>query len=455
MTQGPVTSLRSRSARRLSLSGAILWFALSYGVAVLGYVGVNAIASRLLGQADFGYFVIATTLSTVIGQLGLMGVHRGGLREAARLSPDDHDSLLLLRRGVRAVNVVSLPLISTITGLVTAALFQGTGAVKLVAGLGMALLVLLGGQQKLWANFLRGFGEVRFASVLEGRSGGALVAISQGVLLLALYILAPHSGLSGALAASAIGFAIPVLVARRRVVSKWAHLPKGGRLTDDLRLVLKRDWRFASNQVGSYLNATVEVWLAGLILTGVGTSNFSAAQRLSLLVIIPLTSLQVVFAPVTSRLVSSGDLPALERLLRTGATVAAGVTAVMWVPMLILPGRMLELVFGDRFGEAAPILVLLTVGNIANVLSGLCGTLLTMSHHEGVVATVQWLAVGVRIVFGVIAVSIGGVLGLGISAATVTVVLFTTMWFTAHRRIGLWTHPTVHLDLRGLRNARG
>jgi uncharacterized membrane protein YfcA len=75
-------------AGRLSLRGSIGWFALSYAGAILGYLAVNAFAARLLDD-EFGYFVIAVTASTLLGQLGLIGVHRGGLREAARLGPDD------------------------------------------------------------------------------------------------------------------------------------------------------------------------------------------------------------------------------------------------------------------------------------------------------------------------------------------------------------------------------
>ena len=63
---------------RLSVWGALVWFAGSYGVALIGYVLINAIASRMLGRQDFGYFVIAITATTLIGQIGLLGVHRSG-----------------------------------------------------------------------------------------------------------------------------------------------------------------------------------------------------------------------------------------------------------------------------------------------------------------------------------------------------------------------------------------
>lgn len=90
--------MRSK-AGRVSVWGALVWFATSYAVAMLGYLVVNAAASRLLGRTDYGYFVIALTATTLIGQIGLLGVHRSGLREAARLEMTDDEGLRDLRRG--------------------------------------------------------------------------------------------------------------------------------------------------------------------------------------------------------------------------------------------------------------------------------------------------------------------------------------------------------------------
>ncbi len=447
---------RHRRQRYVSVLSALVWFAISYGVAIGGYLLLNASASRLLSPALFGYFVVAMTAATVVGQLGLMGVHRAGLREAARLAEGDDEGLLLLRRGVRAVLELALPLASIVSGAVAFALADGESTTeRWLVGIGMALMVMLGGQQKLWANYLRGFGDIRFASLLEGRSGGALVAALQAIGLLALLQWRPEAGLGGALIVVAVGFALPVLGAARRVTRRWRHVRPRGHVFTDFSLVLRRDWRFATIHVAAYLNATVEIWIAGLILTSLDTSLYSAAQRLALLLAVPLTSIQVVFAPVTARMLASGDLRKLERLLRTGATIAALVTAVAWVPMLLAPATLLDVVYGSGFDGASTVLFLLTVGSIANVLSGLCGTALTMSHHEGSVAAVQVVACVTRIVVGVVAAVIWGLDGLGVAAAVVTVSMYFAMWRLARARLGLRTELTLRPRLGLVRRTLG
>jgi O-antigen/teichoic acid export membrane protein len=435
--------------------GAVVWFGVAYGVAVVGYLVLNAAAGRMLGPDEFGYFVIALTVSTLVGQVGLLGVHRAGLREAARLEESDIEGFRELRRGVRAVSLVTLPLVSLVTGVVTFLIGEGSVGVRFATALGVGVLVLLGGQQKIWANYLRGFGQIRLASLLEGRSGGAIVAVTQAVLVVLVWQLAPDVGLAGALGAAAIGYAIPVWWARERVVRLWRHLPVGSRLLHDVRFVFARDWRFASNQVAVYLNSTVELWLAGLVLSRFDTSMFGAAQRLAMLLVIPLTSLQTVFAPVVSRLIVRDDDNRLEPLLRTGATLATVATAVAWVPMLLAPGLLMTTVFGASFDDAAPILVLLTLGNVANVFVGLCGTVLIMSHHEGVVASVQWGGVIARLGLGVVAALMFGAVGLGVTAATVTVAVYAAMWVTTRKIEGLSTQLTLRPSLRLIKETSG
>ncbi|HYJ66469.1 MAG TPA: lipopolysaccharide biosynthesis protein [Nocardioidaceae bacterium] len=435
---------RHRRQRYVSVLSALIWFAISYGVAIGGYLLLNASASRLLSPSLFGYFVVAMTTSTVAGQIGLMGVHRAGLREAARMAEHDDEGMLALRRGVRAVLVLALPVASVVSGAITFALANdyATSTRLLMAG-GMTLMVLLGGQQKLWANYLRGFGDVRFASLLEGRSGGALVASLQAIGLYSVYKWWPDAGLGVAMAVVALGFALPVLGAARRVTRRWRHVRPSGHVFSDFGLVLRRDWRFATNQVAAYLNATVEIWIAGVLLSSLDTSMFSAAQRLALLLAVPLTSIQIVFAPVCARMLASGDMQKLERLLRTGGTLAAVVTAVAWVPMLTVPGPLLDVVYGAGFTGGATVLFALTVGSMANVASGLCGTALTMSHHEGSVAAVQVVACVIRIGVGVAAAMIWGLNGLGAAAAVVTIAMYFAMWRLAKVRLGLRTEPTL------------
>ncbi|QZY29798.1 lipopolysaccharide biosynthesis protein [Nocardioides coralli] len=434
--------------------GALVWFGTSYGVAVVGYLVGNAVASRWLGLSDYGYFVVALTSSTVVGQLGLLGAHRGGLRDAARLEADDLAGLAVLRRGARAAALISLPAAALVAGLVLY-LASGPDREALVLAVGFALLAVLGGLQKLWASYLRGFGRVRFASLLEGRSGGALVSCLQAASLALAWWLFPETGLAGAVLALAAGYAVPVLAAGFLVSRRWSGVPGSGSVVGDVREMVGRNWRFAVNQVAVYLAGTVEIWIAAAVLVSADASFYSAAQRMALVLAIAPTSLQVVFAPVISRMLASGDRARLEAVLRTGASVSAVATLVLLVPMLVVPGDLLALVFGEPFREAALLLFLLSAAQIGNVVSGQCGTALTMSHQEGVVATVQSVSVALRVGLGTAAALLVGVVGLAVVSSAISIAVYLTLWWLARQRLGLRTHPTLRPRLGLLRRTAG
>jgi O-antigen/teichoic acid export membrane protein len=145
----------------------------------------------------------------------------------------------------------------------------------------------------------------------------------------------------------------------------------------------------------------------------------------------------------------------LERLLRTGATLAFTLTAVIWLPMLIAPKPVLHLVYGSGFDMAAPILVLLSIGFIVNVLMGLAGTTLSMSGREGLGAQVHWAGVVLRVAVGIPAALLGGVVALAASAALISACVFVAMWVRTRREVGVNTHVTFRPDIRLLRRTAG
>lgn len=437
-----------------SLTRAIAWFSSSYGVAILGYLALNAIAARLLGRDDLGAFVIFLTATSVIGQVGLLGAHRAGLREAARTTQADVESLGQLRGGVRAVQALTLPASAVVTGAVTYVLVDRPGLERLGLAAVVGVLVLVSGQQKLVANYLRGLGYVRLSGLIEGRSGGAAVAVLQALLLLALLLLAPTSGLVPALVAAAIGFLVPVGAGLVVLHRHWRHAP-ATRLLPSVRLVARRDWRFALNQVGGQTNAALDVWVCGLLLSPATTSLFAAAQRLAQLLQTPTTALQVVFAPAISRLAGAGDTGRLERLVRTGSLLGTAVVGVSWATLALAPAWWMGLVFGETFRSGATVLLLLATGYLINAVSGMSGITLSMSHHEGYVARAQWAVVVVRGLLGAAAAWQYGLVGIALTSLACTVGFYAVVWVGARRRVGVSTHLTVRPDLRLLRTTSG
>ncbi len=444
-----VTDARPKA---MSLHRSLMYFVPSYFLAIGGYLALNVVAARILGTSDFGYFVVLVTVTALIGQLSLLGVHRSGLREAARA--DNPEMLRDLRRGVRAVLLIPLPIAATATaGAVL--LWRGSDPNGIATAALSGVLVFAAGYQKVSVNFLRGLGHVRAASMITGRSGGALVAVVQAFCVLLVAWLAPEWGLPGVLAGTAAGYVLPLTWAWWLLHQRWPHAERPNQTLRDLRLVIKRDWRFAVSQTGGFLNSTVELWLAGAILSAGATSLFAAGQRIGHLLIVPSTSLQIVFSPALARLAKKDDHAQLEPLVRTAATVASVASGLLWVPMVVVPGVILTLVFGEGFVGAAPALMLLASGYLLNSISGLSATTLSMTHHEGDVALINWCAVVVRLISGIVCAGLWGVTGLAASSAAIATLHYAASWSTVRWRLSISTHATWRPRLSLLRRISG
>jgi O-antigen/teichoic acid export membrane protein len=422
----------------VSLMRSLGSFIPSYALALVGYLALSVVAARVLGRDDFGYFVILLTGTSLVGQFSLLGVHRSGLREAAKA--DDPQQLDELRRGVRAVILVPLPIASVLTVAVLLAL-RDSSQQHVATALLSGALVYLGGYQKLCANFLRGLGHVHVASMLTGRSGGAAVAIVQALLVLLVAAVLPESGLAGVMAGVTLGFVPPVIWAWWLLERSWPTVRRHGGTLEALRAVTRRDWKFTVSQTGGFLNSTVELWIAGALLPGAATSLFAAAQRLARLLVVPTTSLQVVFSPALARL-SEQRSGQLEPLVRTAASVSSVASGVLWLPMALAPALALTVVYGPEFAAAAPALGLLACGYLLNSVTGMSGTALSMSHHEGDLALITWGAIGARVVLGALAAHWWGVTGLAASSVVVATMFYAVTWWAVRQRLGISTHAT-------------
>jgi O-antigen/teichoic acid export membrane protein len=326
-------------------------------------------------------------------------------------------------------------------------LIRPGGEAGIIAAALSGILVYESGYQLLSANFLRGLGHLKTASLLSGRSGGSLVAIVQAACVGVVAWVAPHSGVTGLLLGVVAGYFAPLCFVWWVLNRSWPDSDEPHHTLPELWGVVKRDWRFTFSQSGGYLNSNVELWLGGAVLTAGGTSLFAASQRLARLVVIPASSMSTVFSPAVARLASAGDRTQLQILIRTAASVTTAVTAVVWLPMVVAPELVLHTVFGAGFGAAALTLVLVTTGYLLNAVSGMSGTTLSMSHHEGDLAKITWIVVATRVVSGVVCANFWGITGLAASSLAISAVYYMANWVAARHRLSISTHATLRPNL--------
>lgn len=442
-------------SKSASLTKSLGWFAASYLVSMAAYVVVNGLSARVLGPDSFGLFVVCSTAALVAAQLALVGTHRAGLRDAARVESTTDPRLVQLRDDFRAIERAAVPMAAGSVGVAAVVLAPGDAMDRALTAGALAGLVIVSAQQQLWSNALRGFGHIRLAGLIEGRSGGALVAVPQALLLSIVYVTGSADALPLVLAALCMGYLLPVALARRIVARRWAFAPPSAvAALARLRHIIRQNWRFVANALAVNLNLNVDIWLAGFLMGAVDSSLFSAAWRLSLQLSLVVFAMQVAFSPAISRLWHRGDHRRLEQVLRAGSTVGVAGLGLVLLPILIAPEPIMQLLFGQPFGAGAQFLVILSIGAAASAIGGLCSTALMMSDNEGVQAATFAVAALVRCLVGGLLFALWGPIGIAISSATVTLAINIATGLLLTKRMGLYGWPTVRPRLRILRDTQ-
>jgi O-antigen/teichoic acid export membrane protein len=439
------------------LGNAFVWLILAYVTSFIGFLVVNIASARLLGIENYGSFLVVTTVALVVGQLALFGAHRAGLRDMARIENADRGSLGGILEEGAAVACLAVPAVA----IGSAVVYLGASAggmestrTELLLALELAVLICLTALQKLGANYLRGLGRLGVASFVDGSSGGALTMGAQSLSLGGILLCGLHTSLPVVLAVVAFGYLPSMILIATLLRGLW---PSTGlrRKLHVLRLTIHRYRVFAIIQVIAFAGASLEIWLAVLTLSADQASLFGAAQRLALMVAVPLTALQSVVSPAIARSTMTPSPSHLQGALRTSATLALGGAFMIALPMVIWPAQAIGVFFGSDPSGFNAVLIVLVLGQLINVATGMCATVLTMTHFEGTVGRVTSANLGLRVLLGLPAAMLLGPMGLAVTSTALTAAMWAYLVVQARTKCNLDTLPSWRPTLASLRLVRG
>ncbi len=406
------------------------------------------LTARLLGGVAFGHFIVLITSASTLSQIALFGAHRAAIRASAQTADEDRSGHATLHRDASAVCRYVIPPLSIVGGFLEY-IISGDGSVW--TAVAFASISILGAQQTLWISYLRGLGRPQMSSLLGGGQGGAVGLMLQLGAFTLLYIRQVPTSVESAMGVVIASYAVVALASWLMVKAIWGRLVLRPGTRHALG-VLRNCWRFAGIQVAGYASTGLEIWLAATFLSARATSDFSAAQRVIVALAVPLSAAQLVIAPVVARLFHRQEHELLQRVLRASASATALITAILAVPILLEPAIIVHFTVGDVFRGAVPLILILALGQIANVASGTCGPALTMTGHEGLVARILWSGLAARTIIGIPTSLEYGVVGLAISASVITAAVWAYTALMTVRVLGIRTYPSLRPDLGLLRS---
>jgi O-antigen/teichoic acid export membrane protein len=410
---------------------------------------VNFVLARWLSPADFGSFLLLSSVLALASLLAMLGLNTALVRYVAESL--GHQDIARARRSLRlvaAVAAVSVTSVACLTTLVFSladtrllGLPSTTGLIPM-AVTSLVLLALL----QLIAEACRSLHEIRLASLLSGGQTGGLLSNLVFLLLIAAAVVLAKPSFSTAVALNMAAMLLSLPVAVVGLV--WATRQRLG--TDQqqatsaplpVRSLLGFSTSMLAIQLLTFATTQADLWIAGICCPHDQLALYGAARRLVLLVALPLQMMNLAVMASIAELVGQRRLGDLEHLLRSSALLAAVPAVPIIAALLLWGGPILELTFGPFFRQAAAPLGILAVGQLFLVGVGSSGGALEMSgnHHASLV--VNSLTTVALLIVGTWAAWRFGITGLATASACVIAAQSLALWLLAKRIVGVWTHP--------------
>jgi O-antigen/teichoic acid export membrane protein len=323
----------------------------------LSTFGFHVIVSRLLGPARYGALGAILALAALAAN-GTGAVSAAATRAVAIGGPgrpwDTHRvrRVALIAAGVSVVLVLALdPVLERylhLTSPVPLLLFAVLAAATLAGMVPRGILL----------------GRRRFAPVSSALACGVTTKLVLGA------VLAHTAGISGAMAGAALGECITAALCFRAERAAPGNHGEGTELS-----VPVRSFSLATGAYwGFWLLTATDTFLARHLLTATASGLYVAASTAaSIALFLPNNITLAAFPSLAGAAADGGGPPGT---FRRPFTAAAALTVVAAGGLALMPGLVVEVLFGPGFKHAAPLLVLLAVSN------GSQGMVSFLMHHQ-------------------------------------------------------------------------
>lgn len=374
----------------------------------------QVLLARLLGSKEYGYFSYGLSwlyIITIFAQAGMPNA-------VMRLIPEyavRQDWYRL--KGVLKFSVLSVLFISFILALIgcLALLFlKNKIDLQQIYVLGVIFFVLpfFAVLRVLQAN-LAGFKHVAMAQIPEHIARPLILCL---VTILIFIVYSDKTTGWQAMIANMVGIGFSMLIAflflSRSIPSQIyeiaAHYEKKKWLAISFPMMLMGGMNIV-------LTHSPVIFL-GLYRSPESVALYSAATRISSLVIFALLAINAIAAPLIAELFFSDKKDALNKMLKLIAQINFTLTGLTVLVLVVYGERVLNL-FGLEFVSAYNALTVLLIGQIGNALAGPVGLLLNMTGHQNSSAKIMLLSLILSIVacFGLIPRY--GVMGASVASA--------------------------------------
>jgi O-antigen/teichoic acid export membrane protein len=426
-----LTGITCEAGRLASGSAAaFLVYVVGHGLAFLTQVAI----ARLLGASAYGVYAYVVAWMTVLAYTAMLGFNVSLVRFIPTYAARNAWPLLagVIRYAERRV--------------LSASLLLATSGALLVLCTGSAIGI------ELSNALLVGFLIVPLLSLISLRcaivraNGGVVSAlvpmrvIREGFLfaLACIWLLRGEAvGPTAVVAATTVGLGLAFLFATRAMHQRQPQAVKHARLQYDARAWRQATFPMFIVTAGEALFDKTGVLLLGFAGASRDAGIFALVFNMGLLVVLPRTAVDTIFAPTVARLYAEKKYAEMQRMVVRASLLSFVGAACVVVVLVIFAGPVLSW-FGSDFAAGRTPLIILLVGQLFAAAGGSQLSVLAMTGNEAAAARILALSALANALLCAALVSLCGLIGAAIATAAALVVWNVLMAFDIRRKLLLW-----------------
>lgn len=295
-----------------------------------------------------------------------------------------------------------------------------------------ALWTIALGLQTLLPEILRGFSDLKWASILSGPVPQLISVLILGTVHFAVKDATFYQVASFSIVACFLSSFVGLAVIVSRASPIWG--------TISYRKFLQETAPIGASLAATYLLSQADLWVCGSLLRHEDVATYGIAQRLTAFVSMPLMVFGSVITPAMAELFAAKDMVGLAKVVRRGTQMTAMFTMFVYVCGLLTAWPALYFLIGHDYVAAYPLFVILGLGQVVHVACGPNGYLLLLCGEQSSAMVSTVIASGVCFVGAFLGGHFFGVKGIAFGSFFALAVQSVWMWSQVRRQLHLSTH---------------
>lgn len=424
-----------KNLARSPLAHRVVSSLLANGVRVVLQAGTGLILARALGVSALGTYAWAMAISAILVVPAQFGTSTLLMKEgAAAKANGDHPKLKTL--WIWTIKVTALASLVSITALVAIFYFAQDHFAALdwrvfivaVAVVPFAVLINLG------EAALQGTGHTSSA-MLPGYYVRPVLFVAMLVSLWAsTMVLDPYNAMLAQLAAHILAAIVVVYQMRRIHREVWAQGP-----AESVDHSTWRDtaWSFLLIHGQWVILAQMDILILGAMSSADQVGLYRVAFLAAGFILIGTMAMRGVFSERLSNAWATGDIALFRDRAALGCILAACIGLPLAALYLFAGEEFLTFAFGEEYGAAETILVVLSLGQLVLLIRGNTDTALAMTGHERSLGRMTTVSVVINLVLNLTLIPRYGAVGAAAATATALTAQSLFMWLLTRKLLGI------------------